>query len=453
MKKIYLLFVILISTASQAEIINFPDSVFKSILLNASTSSPIAKDINNANMVIDANHDNEISDTEALTVYKLNLLTLWTVSDLTGISYFTNLRRLTGSTYSTVASLDVSMLVNLTYLYFGSSSMTTLNVSNLALLEELECSNSNLSVLDVSDLQSLKLLRCASNNLAALDVSGLTNLKSLTCDNNELTSLNLSGVNLEYINCNANHLTSLDFTAMPNLKTISCQQNELVALQVSGLSQLEFLDCVFNNLVTLDLSGLTALKSLYCAANQLTALDATSLESLEEITCIYNQLTTLDFNGLAHLRKIGCNNNNLQTLYMHGTAYSGTGDDILAFGNNPNLVYICANQDVIPVVQGFVDDLGYTNCTVDSDCLLETAQFNTTKDWVLYPNPATDFLYMDSADGKISAIEVYNTLGQEVITANGASISKIDVSDFVFGNYFIRIHSDKGTTNAKFAKK
>lgn len=50
-------------------------------------------------------------------------------------------------------------------------------------------------------------------------------------------------------------------------------------------------------------------------------------------------------------------------------------------------------------------------------------------------------------------MEVYNILGQLVLSipkANG--VDKVDVSSLNAGIYFLKVSSDKGTSNSKFIK-
>ncbi len=53
----------------------------------------------------------------------------------------------------------------------------------------------------------------------------------------------------------------------------------------------------------------------------------------------------------------------------------------------------------------------------------------------------------------VNSIAIYNTLGQLVIAIpNAQSVSTIDVSSLKTGNYFIKMTTDKGTSNTKFIK-
>ena len=51
-------------------------------------------------------------------------------------------------------------------------------------------------------------------------------------------------------------------------------------------------------------------------------------------------------------------------------------------------------------------------------------------------------------------MSVYNVVGQLVLSVpNAKGVSTIDVSNLTVGTYFLKVVSDKGTSNVKFMKK
>ena len=72
----------------------------------------------------------------------------------------------------------------------------------------------------------------------------------------------------------------------------------------------------------------------------------------------------------------------------------------------------------------------------------------------MYPNPVFDVLNISKKDTiEVTSINIYNTLGQLVLVISNAQNTKsVDVSSLIMGNYFIKINSDKGTSNTKFIK-
>ncbi len=96
-----------------------------------------------------------------------------------------------------------------------------------------------------------------------------------------------------------------------------------------------------------------------------------------------------------------------------------------------------------------------TNTATTTIQTLGIKDFEFSSYFSLFPNPATTILNISSkADIEISSISIYNTLGQIVLVIPNAQNTKIiDVSDLKTETYFIKINSDKGTSNSKFIKE
>ena len=105
------------------------------------------------------------------------------IDDLTGIKYFTKLRRL-ACQKNRLTKLDVSGLSSLKELYCYNNYLTNLNVSGCTALESLNCKDNQLTSLDVSTCTALTKLDCSGNQLKTLDVSFCPNLNktNLTVD-------------------------------------------------------------------------------------------------------------------------------------------------------------------------------------------------------------------------------------------------------------------------------
>ena len=68
----------------------------------------------------------------------------------------------------------------------------------------------------------------------------------------------------------------------------------------------------------------------------------------------------------------------------------------------------------------------------------------------VYPNPANNTLYVN-ATSNISKIEVFNTLGQKVMTVSANdNHAKLNTSNLSKGMYMLKLHTDKGVVNQKF---
>jgi len=403
MKKLYILFFLTIGFFGNAQIVNIPNANFKAKLLSATPSIQIASiqtpdsfgNVTSYNK-IDINNDGEIqvSEAQAIKWLKINYSA---ISNLVGIEEFINLITLNCSN-NQITSLNLSSLINLQYfdckdnqlstldiiplvnlrsLNCSNNQLTNLNVSSLLNLKSLNCYNNQLPSLDISSLTNLEVLSCGINQLTNLDASNLINLQQLRCDSNQLTSLNVSGLsNLQYLDCGSNRLISIDVSNLINLETLVCGSNQLTSLNVSNLSNLKGLTCSVNQLSSLDVSGLLNLQGLFCNDNQLLSIDVTDLIYLDQLSCSNNQITNLDVSSSTNLFYLDCNNNLLTNLNLKNNNSIWGDLDIeipnggaLHFSDNPNLLYICADEEDVSMVQQKINDYGYTNCHVNSYCL------------------------------------------------------------------------------------
>ncbi len=242
----YLIVFFLLVGFAKGQIINIPDANFKAVLLEASPSVQIAKNLSGNYFKIDANNDGEIQQTEAMQVGSLYLIYQDNISSLAGINNF----------------------LNLTYLDCSNNPLITLDLSGLINLNELRCISSYLTQLNVEDLVNLTILRCNQNSLTTLDVSSLTNLLALNCDSNLLTNLDLSTLsNLGALMCGGNNLITLnikngsnegiflDFSGNPNLQYICADESQMATIQ-AALSQGSFPYCTANSYCSFTPGGL-----------------------------------------------------------------------------------------------------------------------------------------------------------------------------------------------------
>ncbi|MEO5775768.1 MAG: T9SS type A sorting domain-containing protein [Flavobacterium sp.] len=344
MKKYYILFILLLSLfAVNAQIINIPDAIFKAKLVTSTTENGIAYGLDTLPMAVDSNADGEIEVSEAAQV-KFLYLNQYSISSLEGIQYFNNITSLYCH-HNLLTSLDVSALANLTWLECDSNNLTSLNVSGLNNLARLVCSYNQLTTLDVSGLQSLQNLNCYNNpQLTSLNASNAPHLETIGCFQCQLNSLNVSGdVNLNYLHCTENQLTSLDVSGLTNLQTLYCSDNNLSTLNVSGATFLYSLLCDNNHIQTLDLEGMHLLGYLGCSNNELTSLVVSYTTYQLFLNCSNNLLTSLDIKN-------------------------GVTETSLDFSGNPDLHYLCADDNEITTVQNKVLEYGYANCVLNSYC-------------------------------------------------------------------------------------
>jgi hypothetical protein len=94
-----------------------------------------------------------------------------------------------------------------------------------------------------------------------------------------------------------------------------------------------------------------------------------------------------------------------------------------------------------------------TNTYTTTIQALSIQDFDFNSKFTLYPNPVQDVLHFNSKDNlEIQSVEIYNMLGQIVISVPNSTTS-IDVSSLISGNYFIKVNTEQGISNTKFIKE
>jgi hypothetical protein len=221
--------------------------------------------------------------------------------------------------------------------------------------------------IQLSEAQNIKRLDVDYSNISDLTgIEAFTNLRLLACYHNQLTSLDVSqNVNLEVLACYSNQLTSLDVAQNVNLQNLRCYSNQLTSLDVSQNVNLQYFRCSSNPLTSLDVSQNVNLQSLLCSNNQLTSLDVSQNVNLQYFQCNSNQLTSLDVSQNMNLEVLLCEGNQLTFVNLKN---SNDNWGILAFHNNPNLQYVCADEEDLAFVQVSIPNSGSTNWSLNSYC-------------------------------------------------------------------------------------
>lgn len=198
-KLLFLMGLLLVLCTSKAQIVNVPDTIFKTYLI----TSP----------EINTNGDNEIQTSEALAFTGTVDCNNANITNLTGIEAF----------------------VNITKLLCYDNQLTSLDVSHNTALTNLQCDGNQLENLDVSNNTALVILWCNSNRLATLNVEENKVLKDLRCYDNQLTDLSIdNNTNLERLYVHLNQLTNLDLSMNVLMKDLFCSWNQLTRLNIKN---------------------------------------------------------------------------------------------------------------------------------------------------------------------------------------------------------------------------
>jgi hypothetical protein len=258
-----LIYMILFSFAilqATAQVIHFPDSNFKTALLNNYKTS----------IDIDQNRDGEIEVDEAAGVTYLDLSNT-NISDFTGLEYFSiqvfacnncNLSKFEmGRIYyaevvdlnnNHIDTLDASFSGSLISLGVVNNGMKSLKVytgrqnpaGNVG-LQQLYCSNNQLTSLDLHNNESLSRFDCDHNLLDSLNISH-TSLASLVCPFNKLTKIVLPTGYFGYLDCSNNLMKEIPMPASNTYGQLNCDNNQLTQLDVSKQSNLDVLTTTGN---------------------------------------------------------------------------------------------------------------------------------------------------------------------------------------------------------------
>ena len=267
---------------------------------------------------------------------------------------------------------------------------------------------------------------CSSQNIASLEgIEAFTALTELICDGNNLMSLDVTNnTALTRLWCIRNQLSSLDITNNTALTDFFCSDNTIMNLDLSNNIALTRIICSNNVLNGLDLSSNTALTDLVCDSNNLMSLDLSANTALTNITCIENQLTSLN----------------------------------MANGNNTNVTNFRATRNpMLTCIQ--VDDVAYSDAnwtrkdataSFSVNCSLGIDDFDTDISVVVYPNPATSQLTLNS-NKTIESVALLDITGK-LVARPEINDKTIDISYLNQGLYFLQVNTASGSVVEKFVK-
>lgn len=410
MKPITLLFILLFTAILSGQNIVFADADLKNKLLQASPDYNIARNEWGELVAVDTNNDNEISQSEALEIYELRM-TGSSISDLSGLEYFTNLVLLDlyqndivtfdGSTFVNLEDLDLSVndittadftgmsalqILRLSTNPIGSVDLTSspalellqlnycnalnsVDVSGLANLETLSLTSaSSLDTLLVAGCTSLTSINCAFSSLDSLDITGLTSLESLTANGNGMQSLTVGGnTSLISLSVYNNNIQTLNVTDMPVLNSLNASENDLSSFQISETPLLATLVLNDNQLTETDLSQVPSVTILHLQNNLLTEFITAPLNMISTLDLSGNQFTEIDLTNCGELYQFQVNNNpNLEALLVkNGTAESL--DNSFSM-QTPQLRYICVDLFEVNDYRDWVTMHGYSNVNINTYC-------------------------------------------------------------------------------------
>lgn len=349
MKKLFFL-VLLFTGIVNAQIVNIPDNNFKAKLIA---------------LGVDTSSDGQIQNSEAIAISTLDVSNS-SITDMTGISSFTN-------------------------------------------LNTLICSYNQISSIDCSSLASLATFHCRNNLLSTLNLNGLINLTFIDCSFNSLNNIILVGLNIGVMNCSNNLLTSIDLTNS-SISQFDCSYNNISNFIFSNSVFSQFV-CSFNSLATLNLTGATISFELDCKNNQISNINFAG-NNFSIILCSNNLLTSIDVSIFSNLTLLRCNDNLLISIY----AKNGK-NEFIGFNNNPNLILICCDESQIANIQSNANPsvVVVSYCTFtpggDYNTIFGTTRYDSNNNGCDISDPVFNFQRIDFTDGTNSGSTFTNNSG------------------------------------------
>jgi Secretion system C-terminal sorting domain len=288
--------------------------------------------------------------------------------------------------------------------------------------------NINAQIINIPDANfKAKLLSANSSNAVARDVNYVSIIID-TNGNNEIEVSEALVVNYLYIyNSNISSIDGIQF--FTNLDTLVCNNNGLLSIDVTALINLTALFCGNNQLTTLNLNN-NNLNNLNFSNNYINNFNSSALPALQFINGDFNNITTLDFSNNYNLVQGNFKNNNLQSInFKNGNPFNiAAGSEM--YQNNPNLQFICVNDDFVNSMQLIIDTTTGvpSNVIVTSYCSFTpggtyyTIQGNTKYDQA---NNGCDVSDINYANLKINLTDGTNS---GTVIANGSGTYSLPVS-------------------------
>ncbi|MDO7173272.1 T9SS type A sorting domain-containing protein [Mariniflexile sp. AS56] len=93
--------------------------------------------------------------------------------------------------------------------------------------------------------------------------------------------------------------------------------------------------------------------------------------------------------------------------------------------------------------------IGKTWASVVTNPTLGVSKNNLDSKLKIYPNPAQDFITVESNSVKISSVELYNLIGQKVKSQSVLKDNKLNVSDLSKGMYLLKVNTEDSSATRK----
>src|SRR5690606_15591278 len=247
------------------------------------------------------------------------------------------------------------------------NNLTSVNFDNLISVDRsIEISTIIMNELSFPSLVTVYDFVYYNNIPSTLSLASLVSAHGLGAGPDFLTDINLSSLQTaNSVIFSSNILTSLHLDNLISATTINISDSNLTEFSANSLQTFGSLNLGFNELETLDFPSFTGnVGSLRLYANQLTDITfGPNLTSVDNLLLESNQFVTLDISNVPVMNTLNLDNNQLLTVFIK----NGTNEN-LTIANNPNLQYVCADEDQLADVNTEILDSGSSIAHANSYC-------------------------------------------------------------------------------------
>ena len=305
----------------------------------------------------------------------------------------------------------------------------------------------NLGITDLTGIEtftSLTGLDCAGNSITSLDLTSNTELTNINCRNNQISNLTLPNLpNLTFLDAYNNQISSIDLTHFPLLSIFDISNNQITSLNVSQNPDLIYLIFDHNQINTIDVTHNSKLINIHAHFTNISSIDVSQNIVLSRLYAHYTNLTTVDVSTCTQLHELFVNNAQLTSLNIKNGNNIAISPYNFSVASNPNLTCIQVDSAEWSTANWLYKD----NTATYSENCINSLEENEILNTFIYPNPANDFLNIESENP--SLIQIYDQIGNLVLEEMISSIKPILISNLETGIYMIRLN---GTYNSKLIK-
>ncbi len=377
------------------------------------------------------------------------------ISDLTGIQYFDNLQTLL--CYNCQLSNLSTLPPRLGILECDNNLLSSLPPLP-ASLKQLDCYDNPLGNLPTLN-DSLVVLGCSNNQLSVLPALP-SSLKALYCNNNQLSNLPVLPVFLDQLNCHHNQLSTLPelpdtlsycyindnplnclpkFRFIYNLNftntNITCLPNYgTVINSTPALNSLPLCDSSNN------VNGCLVLTS--CAAHYTLYPDSTIAQNWFAL----NQATGIG--PLSYLWQWGDSSTSTGATPSHTYSAAGNYNICLTISDSIGCsATYCDSSTYIYKTESMVT----VNAVWQLPVQTEIAELSNSS-IRLYPNPATNQLFIQTNGTAVSEVNIYNTTGSLVSQTKQPQTKSIDISNLPNSVYIAEVKTKEASVMRRWVK-